>query len=152
MLLLRSGGKPLLKIEDLQKTKLVEIGWRFGQSYNGGYIAGQMVMNTVANRVRAGWGSWLEVIERVPFFMAENELPPLVWPSVWEGNFVKLLHVVDGVFDGSAIDMSKGALYWGDLNRIERPWFQEKILDALKEDGLRQHPMVANMVSLSFFR
>jgi hypothetical protein len=142
----------LLKIEDLQKAKLVELAWRFGQSYNGGYLAGQMVMSTLANRVRAGWGSWLDVIERVPNFMAENELPPLKYPGVWEGNFVKLLHVVDGVFDGSALDLSKGALYWGDLNKIERPWFRDKIVDAVNAEGLRQHPRVADMNSLAFFR
>ena len=111
----------------MQKTKLVELAWSFGQSYTGGYLAGQMVMSTLSNRVRAGWGSWFEVIERVPFFMAENELPTIKYPGVWEGNFVKLLHVVDGVFDGSAVDLSKGALYWGDLTRIERPWFKDLI-------------------------
>jgi hypothetical protein len=142
----------LLKIEDLQKAKLVETGWRFGQSYTGGYIAGQMAMSTLANRVRAGWGNWLEVIERVPNFMAENELPPLKFPNIWDGNFVKLLHVVDGVFDGSAVDLSKGALYWGDLARIERPWFKN-LIDAVNEEtGLRQHPIVASMTSLTFFR
>ena len=141
-----------MKIEDLQKAKLVELGWRFGQSYTGGYLAGQMVMSTLANRVRAGWGNWLEVIERVPNFMAENELPLLKYPNVWEGSFVKLLHVVDGVFDGSAADLSKGALYWADLARIERPWFRE-LLDAKNEEtGLAQHPIVASMNSLTFFR
>ena len=143
----------MLKIEDLQKSKLVELGWRFGQSYSGGYIAGQMVMSTIANRVRAGWGNWLEVIERVPNFMAENELPPLSFPNVWDGNFMKLLHVVDGVFDGSAIDMSKGALYFADLARVERAWFKDRILDAVSEEtGLKQHPVVASMNSLTFFR
>lgn len=142
----------MLKLEDLQKSKLVELGWRFGQSYSGGHVAGQMVMSTIANRYRAGWGSWLEVLERVPAFMAENELPPLVWPNIWNGSFVKLLHVVDGVFDGSASDLSKGALYWGDLNKIERPWFKEKVLDATNAEGLRQHPRVADLNSLSFWR
>ena len=146
----------MLKIEDIQRVKLVEIGWRFGQSYAGGHIAAQMIMHCVANRVRVGWGSWLDVIQKVPNFMAENELPPLEFPSGWNGSFVKVLHLVDGVFDGSVPDASKGALYWGDLTRIERPWFKENVVDPIKEDGpqagLRQHPMVANMNSLSFFR
>jgi hypothetical protein len=80
------------------------------------------------------------------------ELPPLVYPSAWDGNFVKLLHVVSGVFDGSIPDMSKGALYFCDLNKIERTWFKEKIVDSTKDDGQRQHPIVACMNSLSFFR
>ena len=157
-----SGGKPcslemqegdLLKVEDIQKSILVSLGWRFGQSYTGGYLAGQMVMSALMNRIRAGWGNHLEVFERVPNFMAENELPLLKYPNVWEGSFVKLLHVVDGVFDGSTADLSKGALYFADLNRIERPWFSDKILGAVNEEtGMKQHPIVASMNSLSFFR
>ena|SRR5271156_1064280 len=146
----------MLKIEEIQKTKLVEIGWSFGQSYGGGHLAGQMIMHVIANRVRCGWGSWLDVIAKVPFFMAENVLPVLEFPSVWNGSFVKLLHVVDGVFDGSVPDISKGALYWADMNRIERPFFKSKIVDPIKEDGpqagMRQHPVVANMNSLAFFK
>jgi hypothetical protein len=111
-----------------------------------------MVMHVLANRVRTGWGTWFDVLQKVPQFMAENELPPLEFPGVWEGNFVKLLHIVDGVFDGSIPDMSKGAIYWADLTRIERPWFREKIITPIKDNGLRQHPIVANQNSLSFFR
>ncbi len=142
----------MLKVEEMHKAKLVEIGWRFGQAYGGGYIPGQMVMSTLANRVRAGFGQWFDVINKIPAFMAENEMPPLVFPSLWDGSFIKLLHVVEGVYEGSATDLSKGALYWCDLNRIERPWFKEKVVDALKDSGERQHPIVANMNSLSFFR
>lgn len=143
----------MLKADDFIKTQLVMMGWRFGQVYSGGHIAGQMVMNVIANRVRCGWGSWLDVIERVPSYMAENELPPLKFPSVWEGNFVKLLHAVDAAFDGSLQDMSKGALYWADLGHIERDWFKTRVVDAINPNtGLRQHPIVANMNSLSFFK
>ena len=153
MVLLRLGeGIHILKIEEIQKSVLVSLGWRFGQSYGGGYLAGQMVMATLMNRVKAGWGSHLEVFERVPFFMAENDLPPLKWPGVWDGSFVKLLHVVEGVFDGSAADLSKGALYFADLTRIERPWFVN-LMEAINEEtGMRQHPIVASMNSLTFFR
>lgn len=137
----------MLRSEDFIKAKLVEMGWRFGQSYTGGHLAGQMVMHAIANRVRSGWGSWLEVIARLPNFMAENELPPLHYPSVWEPIFVKLLHAVDGVFDNSTPDLAKGALYWGALNKIERPWFKEKILGYPEV-----HPRVADMNNLSFWK
>src|SRR5208283_4105360 len=142
----------MLKVEDLQQSLLVGVGWRFGQSYGGGHLAAQMVMSVIANRVRAGFGNWFDVIHKIPNFMAEKELPPLEFPGVWDGSFVKLLHVVGGVFEGSAMDLSKGALYFGDLNHIERPWFKEKVVDALKDNGERQHPLVASLNSLSFFR
>jgi hypothetical protein len=127
------------------------MGWRFGQTYSGGHLAGQMVMHALANRVRCGWGSWLEVIDNVPTFMAENEMPKLKHPSVWEPAFVKLLHTVDGVFDGSIQDLSNGGVFWGQLDRIERPWFKENIIQAHNEEGVPQHKRVADMNSLSFW-
>jgi len=136
----------------------VEVGWRFSRS-TGGPIAGQIIMNIVANRVRLGWGNWLQTIDSIPKYMAENEMPPLIHSTVWDPAFVKLLHAVDGIFDGSASDLSKSqgtgaiALYWGDLNRIERPWFREHILDAINPDtGLRLHPIIGNIGPLSFFK
>ncbi len=149
----------LLKQDDLIKAQLVCMGWRWSQAYSGGHVAGELVMSTLANRTRCGWGSWLQVIDSVPKYMAENELPPLSFPSVWEPAFVKLLHSVDGIYDGSVPDKSKGALYWGELNKIERPWFKALIAatnPTIIEDGsgveLRQHPIVANINSLTFFR
>lgn len=114
-----------------------------------------MIMHTIANRVRVGWGSWLQVLDRLPAFMAENEVPPLVHPTVWDAAFIKLLQTVDGIFDGSTPDLSKGALYWGDLAKIERPWFREKIVQATKLDAndcvVPAHGRVANMNGLNFW-
>jgi hypothetical protein len=144
----------LLKQDDYIKGRLVALGWQFSKSYIGaGHIAGEMIMHAISNRVKVGWGSWLQIVDRVPMFMAENELPPLEHPSVWDAGFVKLLHAVDGVYDNSMPDKSKGALYWCDLAKIEKPWFKEKIVDALEPStGLRRHPIIANMNGLCFFR
>ena len=143
----------MLKSEDFIQAKLIEVGWRFGRHYHGGFLASQMVMSAVANRVRAGWGAWLDVIDRVPMYMAETELPPLKFPSIWEPDFVKLLHSVSGTFEGSAQDLTKGGLYWCDLNGVEREWFREKIIRAIDPStGLRKHEKVADFNSLSFFK
>lgn len=143
----------VLKQDDYIKGRLVELGWRFSRSYIGaGHIAGQMIMHTLANRVRVGWGSWLQIVDRVPMFMAESELPPLEHPSVWDAGFIKLLHAVDGIYDGSIPDLSKGALYWCELSRIHKPWFKDKIVDATEVNGLRRHPIVANMNGLVFLK
>ena len=106
-----------------------------------------MVMGCLSNRVRAGWGSWLEVIDRIPFFAAEETQPKIIVPSIWEPNFVRLLHEVDGIFDNSAKDLSCGALYWCDLRTVERPWFKEKILQHPEI-----HPKTADMGSLCFYK
>jgi len=141
----------MLKQDFFIQAKLVEMGWRFGQSYGGGHLAGQMVMHALANRVHCGWGSWLEVIANVPLFMAEVEMPPLKFPSIWEPTFVKLLHTVDGIYDGSTTDLTRGGLYWCDLGRIERPWFLEKIVRAVGNDDMPQHKKVSDMNSLTFW-
>lgn len=145
----------MLKQDSFIQAKLVELGWRFSQSYGGGHLAGQLVMHTLANRFRVGWGTWLSVLDRVPLFMAEKELPPLVYPNIWEPVFVKLLHCVDGIYDGSTPDLSKGALYWAQLGKIENSWFQQKILDARKEDHngdlVPVHQRVCDMNNVGFW-
>jgi hypothetical protein len=149
----------MLKQESYIQGRLVEVGWRFGQSYSGGHLAGEMIMQVIANRVKCGWGAWLPVLDSVPQFMAENELPPLKHPSIWQPEFVKLLHAVEGIYDGSVPDKANGGLYWADLSKIERPWFLEKIVRAvnptLPQDGsglcLPQHRRVADLNSLSFW-
>ena len=141
----------MLKQDSYVQGKLVEMGWRFGQNYAGGHIAGEMVMHALANRVRCGWGTWLQVIDNIPTFMAEIAIPELKHPSVWEPAFVKLLHSVDGIFDGSVPDKTNGGLFWCDLGRIQRPWFLEKIVQARNGEGEPQHKRVADMNSLSFW-
>lgn len=140
-----------MKQDDYIKAQLVEMSYRFGKKY-GGYTAGQLVMFTIANRVHCGWGSWLHMIDSVPTYMAENELPPFEHPPVWEPGFVKLLQMVEGVYDHSVQDLSKGALYWADLGTVERDWFRDKIIQAKNEDGTPVHPRVVDMGSLSFWR
>lgn len=141
----------MLRQDDYIRGKLVEMGWRWGTRYVGGHLAGQMIMCAIANRVRAGHGSYLQVIDSIPKYMAENEMPPLEHGSIWQAEFVKLLHAVEGIHDGTAPDMSKGAFYWADLSHIERTWFKN-LVAATNDDGLRVHPMVASIGSLSFFR
>ncbi len=100
------------------------------------------------------------MLDLAPEYMAENELPPLVHPSVWEPTFVKHLSVVDGIYDGSIADKNRGvhsehktgALYFGALNKIERPWFKTNIIDAVNPlTGLRIHQKISDMNNLVFF-
>ena len=153
----------MLQQDNFVKSQLVSYGWRYGQLYGGGHLAGTLVMQALANRVRRGFGSYLQVLESVPLYMAEHEMPPLKYPSLWEPNFVKLLHAVEGIYSGSATDMTLGAtmidnkprtggLYFGLLNKIERPWFKTQIIDAINPlNGLRLHNRVADLNCLSFW-
>lgn len=135
----------MLRQDDYQKAKLVEVGWRHGKVF-GGHLASVMIMSCLANRQRLGWGSWLDIIDGIPAKAATIEQPEGT-PSVWEPNFVRLLHEVEAIFDGSK-DYANGAVYWADTSQpITNEWFQEKILN-----NLVSHPKVADMNSLMLFR
>jgi len=155
-------GALLLTQDQFIKGQLIAYGWRYGQLYGGGHLAGTLVMQALVNRVRRGFGSYLQVLESVPLYMAENELPPLKYPSLWEPNFVKMLHAVEGIYSGSAQDMTQGqtvidnkpksgGLYFGLLNKIERPWFRDLINATNPITGLRIHNRVADLNVLSFW-
>ena len=119
-------------------------------------------MQALANRVRRGFGSWLQVLESVPNYMAEHEMPPLKYPSLWEPNFVKLLHSVESIYAGSAADITigntvidnrpkQGAVFFGMLNKLERQWFKDMIAVVDPITGLRQHERVSDLNTLSLW-
>ena len=135
----------MLRQDDFIKSHLVTIGYNQGKEY-GGHLAAGMVMNCIANRVRAGWGSWLEVIEKIPQYAAEENILNTI-PSLWDVNFIRLLTDVEGIFDGSAKDTSSGGIYWADTRRITRKWFLKEIAR-----NHQDHPVVANMNSLNCYR
>lgn len=135
----------MLRQDDAQKAKLVEVGWLYGREF-GGHLASCVIMSCIANRQRLGWGSWLDIIAGIPSKAATIEQPVGV-PSVWEPNYVRLLHEVESIFDGSK-DYANGAVYWADTAKpIDNPWFAEKILG-----NLENHPKVGDMNSLMWFR
>lgn len=135
----------MLRQDDYQKAQLVTVGYQWGLPY-GGHTAACLIMNTIGGRVRAGWGSWLECIERIPTFSAQLDIPTGS-PRIWEPDFVRLLVEVDACYDGTSIIDAKGALYWADLNHVDNPWFIEKILG-----DPENHPRCGNMNSLTLFK
>ena len=133
----------MLRQDDYLKSQLVEVGWKLGKPY-GGWRAAAMIMSCIMNRVRLGWGTLLEVLDRLPNYAATTEVPTGT-PSIWEPDFVKLLHEVEGIYEGTQ-DYSKGALYWCDTRNVDTSFFREKILG-----DHEAHPRVAEMNSLCFF-
>ena len=136
----------MLRPDDFLKGQLVLYGWRNGK-YFGGHLASEAIMHVLGNRQRLGWGSWMDVIATAPSRQATLELIEDV-PQVWEPAFSRLLHSVESIFDGSAKDLSGGALYWFDSSKeVTNPWFKEKILG-----DLTTHAKCADMNSLMFLR
>jgi hypothetical protein len=135
----------LLRQDDYQKTHLVDEGWKYGKEY-GGHLAACMVMSCIMNRVKKGWGTLPQVIEKIPNFLAEEYVPDGAMPSIWEPGFVRLLHEVEPIFDTTQ-DYAKGAVYWADTRRITTPFFVNKILPN-KED----HPRIVEMNTFVCFK
>ena len=136
----------MLRQDDFLKSQLVLFAWRHGKPF-GGHLASSAIMGVLANRQRLGWGSWMDIIADAPAKSAVLEQPSDV-PHVWDPEFTRLLHVVEGVFDSSATDLSNGALYWLDSSKpVTNPWFKEKILGQLDI-----HKKCADMNSLMFLR
>lgn len=124
--------------------------WRQGKDF-GNHQIPMMIMGCLANRQRLGWGSYLDILKGVAKFSAVIEQPNRdQFPDIWEPNFVKLLHVIDGIYDGSIPDPAIGGVYWADLSKgkdaITNPWFAQKIMN---------HPLhsaVANQGPFTIFR
>jgi hypothetical protein len=122
----------MLRQDDFVKSLLVLEAWRQGKDFGQQPIL--MVLGCLANRQRLGWGSFFDVLQKVPKFSATLEQPNREeLPDIWDTAFVKTLHAIDGVYDGSIGDPALGGLYWADLSKgragVTNPWFQEKILD-----------------------
>lgn len=135
----------MLRTDDFNKSLLVLEGWRNGLEY-GGHLAAVSIMNTIANRVRLGFGSWVDVIGNVQKYAAEDLPNRDKFPSIWDSNFIRLLTEVEGAFDGSAKDLSNGALYWCDTRRVTKDWFRDEIIRSGRYESC------SNMNSLTFYR
>ena len=134
----------MLRQDDFCQSQLVLYGWRHGHQY-GGHLASCLIMSVMANRQRTGMGSWMDVIANADKFHAHDPLP-IEWPSLWSPEFVRLLHEVPALFDGSQ-NYAKSALFWCDSSKpITSEWFQTKILD-----NRELHPIVGNMNSILLF-
>ena len=136
----------MLRQDDFLKSQLVLFAWRHGKPF-GGHLASEAIMNVIANRVKLGWGTWIDVLAEAPLKCAVLEQPADI-PHVWSPEFTRLLHIVDGVFDSSTKDLSNGALYWFDSSKpVTNEWFKEKIVGELAI-----HKKCADMNSLLFLR
>ena len=110
------------------------------------------------NRVRAGWmgGDWLAVIGNDPAYSAYSgnghaysagtgPVALAEFPDLRNEIFQKFLWEVDRIYDNSREDpMTEGALWWGETNKINRPWFLENIS--------RKHERVAQVGAVTLWR
>jgi hypothetical protein len=141
-----------LTYENYIKAKLVQFVVREAY-HHGGWDGMCAVGQVIANRVQAGWGEWSQVIDSAPNFVGTITEPPKIDPR--DLVFRRMLTMVDDIYHGTADDTNVNvtddrgkliALYYADLNELNRPWFRENILN-----NLGSHPRIATVGPLSFF-
>jgi spore germination cell wall hydrolase CwlJ-like protein len=130
-------------------AQLPLFAWQRGQTNSqSGMLAAAFV---IRNRVRAGWygGAWLDVIANDHLVSANDDsvLDDRFFPDTREPAFRRLLQSVDSIFDGSEEDpMTKGALYFAELNNVTREWFKTNIIARQEE-----HWRIAQVGTLTLF-
>ena len=111
------------------------------------------------NRVRSGWGDWIDVIESAGEHSG-NEPLDYVPIDTSKRAYQRLLHEVDDIYFGASTDFgAEGldlayslcqqggeALYWMFLDRPIRQWFQDTIAS-----DLENHPSRVTMGLMMFF-
>jgi len=126
----------MLRQDDWQKSKLVDVMWQHGSIY-GGHQAACIIGSCIMNRVRAGWSAnAITAIASIPKFAASSVVPVYEIPSMFDPAFIRILSEVGAIYEGTKNYASaKGpagppmsALYWCDSRRIDTPFFREKIL------------------------
>jgi hypothetical protein len=136
----------MLRQDQYVKAQLAVEAWRHGHTY-GGATAMLLIAHCIANRVRAGWGDWLYVIDRIPLFSAKNiNEQPKGQPQLMDPNFIKLLQEIEAIYDGSRPDPTLGGLYFADLGDITREWFKAEVLARPEE-----HPRTSSSTTLQFW-
>jgi hypothetical protein len=146
----------MLRQDDFVKAQVVLFAWRQGQEY-GGWKSAAMIMSVLANRVKAGWGNWIEVYQTIPKYAAHPYVETGM-PDLWDESFTNILHEVDTIYAGTqnyAMSMPpknlgyaippQGALYWADTRRITTPFFKNKIQYNL------EHPIIGGMNTLVLY-
>lgn len=99
----------------------------------------------LSNRYKRGWGSFLEILADAPNKTGSFQISTDI-PNLWDANFVRLLHEIESIYDGS-MDYAKGALYYCDSTKIDNEWFKTYILDQPDE-----HPRIGGMDTLMLFQ
>ena len=139
------------------KGQVVLFAWRQGIEYGKSPKAACMIMSVLANRVKNGWGTWMDVLETAPKYAAHPYVTEGT-PDLWDEGFTQLLHEVDTIYAGSqnyalsAPPKNLGyvlppvpALYWADTRRITTQFFQQKI------QFNPEHPRIGDMNTLTLY-
>lgn len=142
---------------DSQKALLVHFAVR-EVGPRGSVEQMKVVCYCLRNRVRAGWGDWLEVIEHADE-SAAHESQQKVYLDAQSRSYQMLLQAVDDIYyaqppaetsygqkvdldaQGDSLESAVGtSMYWRFLDRPLRLWFQKNVVDQ-KQDHFERSSM-----------
>jgi hypothetical protein len=145
-------GEEAMTYENYIKAKIVDLAVE--DAYHHGGIDGMLaVAQVLANRVKAGWGEWNVVLRTAKNFRGTTPEPVEIDPR--DIGFRRILSAIDDIYNGVADDSNVNvtddrgeiaALYYAELNRIDRQWFIDNVTTQLD-----RHPRIATVGPLSFF-
>ena len=128
-----------------ETVMLALVMWR--EARGEGRDGMRAVGHVVRNRHKAGWGSVVDCITKKNQFTSmsvpgDGQLTR--WPKT--GEFLNTLHDANRILDGSDGDLTKGALYYANLEIATSGWFFEHIVG----DPVG-HPVTATIGRHTFF-
>ena len=137
-----------MTLETYIRAQLLRVAVEFGARY-GGTNNMVAIASTLRNRVFAGWGGWLEVIEGAPSKCGNENAPPQETATVLKSGTGRImLGRVDEIFSRvDAEDITGGALFWVDPQLAIAPWFKKEVMDRPDD-----HPRVAHIGPVWFFK
>jgi Cell Wall Hydrolase len=144
--------REVVTYENYIKARLVD--YAVNEAYHHGGIQGMCaVAQVIANRVNSGWGEWKKVIDDAHNYSGTIVEPPDLDPK--DLTFRRMLTMVDDIYYGTADDTNVNieddrgktlALYYAELNSIDRQWFSDNITG-----NIDMHPRLATVGPLTFF-
>lgn len=137
-----------MTLETYVRAEIARVALENGARYGGinNMLGVAMVLR---NRVFAGWGSWIDVIEQVATRPTNLNIPRGDVTSVLKSNTGRnLLNQVDAIYSRVDIeDITGGALFWVDPSFLVADWFKLEVLNRQEN-----HPRVAHIGPVWFYQ
>ena len=126
------------------RSEMVRFAVEEAQQY-GGTNNMLAVLHVLRNRVMAGWGDWLEVVERARYQRSTNY--PLKQGNFRSNDVRVLFSRIDDIYTRVDLsDLTSGALWYWDQNTPMNDWFKNDIIGHPEE-----HKRVAHVGPVWFF-
>lgn len=134
-----------MTIDTYIRAQLAQFAITEGERH-GGLNNMLAIAHVLRNRVFAGWGDWVEVVQRA----GEKRVTvyPEYMPNLRSGNVRVLLNKIDDVYTrADATDLTGGALFYFEPGYPVPDWFCKEVINKSED-----HPRCAHIGPVWFFK